>query len=301
MRFLMVLSFLLCLMVIMGIESAGAEPRLMKTIPDDVTNTKNVDKLRSSALLPGMRFKVTRSSGLEGTEIYPNGHRIPFRLFQQFIFDQEIIAASHGFIREATRKIHSAKLYSLHHPSCQIIQQEIVPQGTLFHIYHKSIGSTLFNETSDKQIHDEYLISVFARPLIPRLWPLTTLHIGQKWSYQDKDLVKRIGLIEILGGHIDLEVKKLQPDPRSSKPTACIRGRLKSKLDLDGIIFNFDADVAIDLQTSKDVPFIISFDGTLSGSGSYVDERGKVIPSQIKAQGTVFQIAKQLPTHDNLK
>lgn len=240
----------------------------------------------------GWKIDVTRSTGLQGTEIYQNGFQAPFRLFQKISFLQTVTRAEQGTILEADRTVQSAQLHSLNAQTGQMVPQELVPAGTRFHVQHSSHESTLFDSSSGRQVWEEDIISAFAPPLKPRLWPEGGLKQGQRWSYEGADLTNRIALLDSLGGKIDLAVERIEPESSTGIPTAFIRGKLKTKVDLDTIILDFDADVSIDLPLPINIPFMVKFEGRLSGNGAVLDDRGQEVTYRIEAQGSLLQIAK---------
>ena len=240
----------------------------------------------------GWKLEVTRSTGLEGAETYQNGYQAPFRIFQKIIFQQTVTRAEQGTITEAERTVRSAQFHTLNPQTGQMMPQEIAPAGKRFRIQHNLQGSTLIDADSGQQIWDEDLVSAFATPLAPRLWPDSALKQGQKWSYEGADLARRIALIDALGGRIDLAVRRIEPEPSSGIMTAFIRGKLKTKVDLDTVILDFDADVSIDLPLPIKIPFMVKFEGKLFGNGSAVDDRGQKVTYRIEAQGSLLQIVK---------
>lgn len=240
----------------------------------------------------GWRFKVTRSIGFEGTESYQTGEQAAFRSLQKVVFTEEVLKTRTNTIDEARREIESARLHSLDPQAGQMMEQELVPAGSHFRLSHWPHGTTLFDGSSGQEIWDVDMVAVFAPPMVPRLWPQGLLQSGQKWSYQGAELVDRIGLIDVLGGTIELHVADITPDPSTGLEVAQIRGRLVTKVDLDTVVLGFDANVEIDLPLGLGVPFMVKFDGRLSGSGAFEDDRGQELAYAIEAKGTVLQIAQ---------
>jgi hypothetical protein len=240
----------------------------------------------------GWKFDVTRSTGMKGTENYQNGFQAPFRFFQKVAFQQTVTRIEPGWILEADRRVTSAQLHSLNPQTGQMMPQDLVPANTSFHVSHTPQGSTLIDSKSGQQVWDENMLAAFATPLQPRLWPDGELKQGQKWSYQDADLKSRIALLDVLGGRIDLAVEKIAPEPCTGIMTATIRGKLKTKVDLDAVILDFDAEVSIELPIQINIPFMVKFEGNLSGNGSVVNEMGQNVIYRIEAQGSLLQIAK---------
>lgn len=240
----------------------------------------------------GWKIDVTRSTGLEGTETYQNGFQAPFRFFQKISFLQTVTKAEQGTILEAERTVQSAQFHSLNPQTGQMAPQEMVPAGTRFRVQHSSQGSSLIDAGSGQQVWEEDIVSAFGAPLTPRLWPEGELKQGQRWSYEGADLVHRIALLDALGGKIDLAIERIEPEPSCGILTAFIRGKLKTKVDLDAVILDFDADVSIDLPLPINIPFMVKFEGKLSGDGAVVDDRGQKVTYRIEAQGSLVQIAK---------
>lgn len=269
--------------------------------PEDNLPPQNiVTNPNKTGPLPGWKLEVTRSTGLQGTEVYQNGFQEPFRYFQKIMFVQEITQANNGWIQEANRTIQSAQLHSLDTQSGQMVPQDLVPAGSDFRVQHSLQGSTLIDANSGQQIWDEDIIAALAPSVQPKLWPEGgELKVGQKWSYQGAELKNRIGLLEVLGGKIDLAVEKIESEPSTGIPTAFIRGKLTTKVDLDAIVLDFDAQVSIDLPIDLNIPFMVKFEGSLSGSGSVMDEMGQQVSYRIVAQGTLLQITK--PSKDILE
>lgn len=247
---------------------------------------------RVSQISPGWQFEVTRSIGMEGTEAYQTGFEAPFRVFQKVVFKEEVTKAAENEIQEVSRQIESAQLHSLDPERGQMVKQDLVPPGTQFRIAYSSHGSVLRDGTTGQEIWDTDMVSTFAPALIPKLWPLGRLQKGSQWSYQGDELVRRVGLIDILGGRIDLEVENVYQELSTGLATSAIRGRLQTKVELDDIVLDFDAKVEIDLPLELGVPFMVKFDGVLSGTGTATDERGRSVNYQVQAKGTVLQIAK---------
>ncbi len=241
---------------------------------------------------PGWKFNVTRSTGMEGTETYENGFQAPFRYFQKILFDQTITQAEKGKILKTDRTIRSAQLHSLNLETGHMVSQDIVPPGTTFRVQNNLNGSDLFDSATGQQIWDTDMKAAFASALAPALWPEGVLQEGQNWSYQGRELEHRIALIDAIGGQINLAVEKIAPEPSTGINTAYIRGKLNTKVDLDAFILDFSADVSIDLPLSLNIPFMVKFEGNLSGNGSVMDNTGQKINYQIKAQGSLLQIVK---------
>lgn len=260
--------------------------------PVEVDAASNVGSIQPIQIQPGWRFKVTRSTGMEGTQTDPSGEQLPFRIFQKIVFLEEVSKASSDQILEAARQIESAEINSLDPASGRMTAEALVPPGTVFGISHTPHGSTLINGDTGEEIWDTEMVALFATPLVSRLWPDGALQVGQKWSYQGAELVNRIALIDALGGRIDLQVEEIKTEPSTGLATAVIRGNLKTKIDLGMVVLDFDAKVEIDLPLAVRVPFMIKLEGQLSGTAKAEDESGRIISYQIKGRGSVLQIAK---------
>jgi hypothetical protein len=245
-----------------------------------------------SPLTSGSRFKVTRSIGIEGIEQLPSGEQTPVRYFQKIVFDETLRKVGDGGIEEVSRVIESAALHSLDPYAQTMTEQALVPPGTAFRVQHTPYGPALWDDRSGEEIWDTDMISAFAPPMIPRLWPGGELREGQSWSYSGADLVQRIGLIDVLGGELRLTVERLLPEPSTGMLVAQIRGTLKTKVDMDMVVLDFDADVQIDLPVSLPVPFMVKFDGRLSSGVQSSAEIVQPADPVFDAKGTVLQIVQ---------
>lgn len=270
------------------IEQQISHPEAKLPPPPTVEN----QLIKPIPINPGWRFKVTRSTGIDGTESYQSGEKGPVRFFQKVIFLENVLKADGNTIHTANREIESAQLHSLNPDTGQMVKQQLVAPGTTFRVSHTPYGTTLFDGVSGQEIWDTDIMSTFSPPLIPGLWPQGVLQVGQKWSYQGSDLTNRIALIEVLGGQIELQVDKIITDPSTGLETALISGRLRTKVDLDSIILDFDAGVEIALPLLLDVPLMIKFSGKLSGSGAIEDEQGQPVSFQFQADGDVLQVVQ---------
>lgn len=271
-------------------QKAQVVPTPPPTVQPSAVNKQQ--KSKTAKIYPGWQSKVTRSVGMEGTELYENGYQAPFRIFQKVVFTETVSRVVENTIQEVNREIISAQLHSLNPENGQMVGQDLVPPGTRFRVSHTSHGSTLFNAATGEEIWDTDMVAAFSPPVVPRLWPQGALHAGQKWSYNGAELISRIALLDVLGGEIDLQVKRIEREPSTGLSTAIIRGQLKTKVDLDDIVLDFNATVEIDLPLVLGIPFMVKFDGHLSGSGVTQDQRGQPIKYQIKAKGTLLQVAK---------
>ncbi|SLM28071.1 exported hypothetical protein [Desulfamplus magnetovallimortis] len=240
----------------------------------------------------GWRMEVTRSVGMDGTESYTNGYQAPFRVFQKIQFTDQVTKTDGKMIQEVTRNVGTADFNTLDPESGQMVKQEIIPSGSLFRVLHTQYGSELFDGSSGDQIWDEDKVSAFSPPVVPALWPEGDLKRGQKWSYRGNEVVSRIALIDIIGGTIELGIEDISKEPSTGLDTALIRGRLQTKVDLGSMVMDFNADVSIDLPLKLGIPFMVKFDGTLSGAGTVQDQYGQPVGFQVNASGTYLQIAK---------
>lgn len=279
-----------------GVSQADKADPLPQTPPAVVDSKGNqgptASGMQSLRIDRGWRFKVSRSIGLDGTESHQTGEQVPFRSLQKVVFTEEVLKAGANTIDEAGRDVESARLHSLDPQTGQMTEQEMVPAGTRFRVSHSPHGTTLFDGSSGQEIWDMDMVAAFSPPMVPRLWPQGLLQPGQKWSYQGAELVDRIGLIDVLGGKIELHVADIKTDSSTGLEVARIRGQLVTKVDLDAVVLDFDANVEIDIPLGLGVPFMVRFDGRLSGSGAFEDERGRELAYTIEAKGTVLQIAQ---------
>jgi len=239
---------------------------------------------------PGWRFKVTRSIGMDGTETNQSGEQYPFRAFMKIVFLDEVSKASEDDINEVVRQIGSAERHSLDPNSGEMVEEKLVPPGTLFRVLHAPYGSTLVNEDSGEEIWDTEMVSLFAPPMVSRLWPEGDLQVGQKWVYKGAELVNKLALLDALGGQINLQVDSIKPESSTGLSTAFIRGTLKTKVDLGMVVLDYDAKVEIDLPLAVGVPLMIKFDGRLSGVAEGEDEWGKPVRNRIEGTGSVLQV-----------
>ncbi len=229
---------------------------------------------------------------MEGNETYQSGEQAPFRVFQKIVFIEEVSRTSGAEIQEATRQIESAQLHSLNPMSGQMEAEELIAPGSTFLVSHTPYGTTLVDGDSGQEVWDPEVASAFSPPLVPRLWPEGELRVGQKWSYQGSELVNRIALIDALGGKIDLQIDEIKAEPSTGLDTAAIRGKLRTKVDLGVVVLDFDAKVEIDLPLAVGIPFMVKFEGQLSGAGEAEDERGQPVNYQIQGTGSVLQVTQ---------
>ena len=228
---------------------------------------------------------------MEGKETSQSGEQFPFRAFLKIVFLDEVTKASGDEINEVVRQIGSAERHNLDPGSGKMVEEKLVPPGTLFRVLHTPYGSTLISEDSGEEIWDTEMVSLFAPPVVSRLWPEGALEVGKKWTYEGAELVSRIALLDALGGRIDLQVDRIEPDPSTGLSTAFIRGNLKTKVDLGAVVLDYDAKVEIDLPLAVGVPFKIKFDGQLSGVVEGEDDWGQPVSNRIKGNGSVLQVA----------
>ena len=113
--------------------------------------------------------------------------------------------------------------------------------------------------------------------------------------FSEQELANRIRIIEVMGGNMDLTVKKTVTDPDIGLTITRLRGQLRIRLDLDCMVMDFDASVEIDLSVAAGIPFIVKFEGTISGRGTAQDQWGRMIPCTLKGESTVLQICRPDP------
>ena len=263
---------------------------LMLALPYTTTAEEAVEK--PVRMETGWHIDVTRSVGMQGTETYPNGYQAPFRMFQKVQFTDQVTKTDGTVILEVNRTIETAEYSGLDPASGQMMKQDMIPAGSRFRVLHTPEGSRLFDGFSDEELQDEDQIAAFAPPVVPQLWPEGDLRKGQTWSYQGDELISRIALLDILGGKIDLHVEDITAEPSTRLMTALIRGKLQTKVDFGNIVMDFNADVFIDLPVQLGIPFMVKFDGSLTGSGVTQDQYGQPIDFEATASGTYLQVAK---------
>jgi len=241
---------------------------------------------------PGWQFAVTRSRGIKGVATYTTGEKEQFQSFQKIEFTEEIVHSKGREISEVRRQIKSAVQHDLDSESGQITPTELAPAGSSFKVIHSSHGNLLIDAATGQKIVDEVMRENFAPPILPDLWPEGALAEGQKWSFRGAEVSRRIGLFEVKGGEIHLQVEKLAKEPSTGLATAHIRGNLQTVIDLETIQLNYDARVEIDLPMALGVPFMIKFSGKLTGQGMDQDEQGRPIQYSVDGEGEVLQICK---------
>lgn len=245
---------------------------------------------------PGWQFFVTRSRGIKGIATYTTGEKEQFQSFQKIEFTEEIVRSKGREISEVRRQIKSAVQHDLDSESGEITPTELAPAGSSFKLVHSQAGNLLIDGATGQKIVDEVTRENFAPPILPDLWPEGVLAEGQKWSYKGAEVSRRIGLFEVKGGEIHLQVEKVVKEPSTGLATAQIRGSLQTVIDLETIQLNYEAKVEIDLPMALGVPFMITFSGKLTGQGMDQDEQGRPIQYSVDGEGEVLQICKPAET-----
>jgi len=267
----------------------AAKEELEQSIPDFETDTPQTGKLEK-----GYQFLVTNSAGVKG-EIKPQGSEgIPMRFFRQAEFVDTVIELKGQKICEVQRQVNKAQINMMDMESGQMQKQELIPSGGTFVVRHANGDVTVKDLKTNEMVWDEDMKEQLSVATMPDLWPSLSLTKGQTWSYQGKDLVRRVGVFEPMGGTINLKVEKVAPEPSTGLMTAYIRGHMKTKIEMDPIPLEFNAKVEIDLPLDLGVPFMVKFEGPLSAKGSTTNEYGQPITFFIQAEGTVLQVCKPM-------
>ena len=171
-------------------------------------------------------------------------------------------------------------------------RQDLILPGQRFRVTHSPSGSSLYDANSGQRVWDTDIVEAFSWTITPDLWPEGELRVGQSWSYSEGDMVHRLSMLSALGGRINLRVERIEPEPSSGLMTAYIRGNIRTKIDFDIAPLDFDAKVSIDLPLAIGVPFMLKFEGNLSGRGTMQDDWGRTVPFTITAEGTALMVSK---------
>lgn len=274
-----------------GFMSAEAQ------IPLDVTTIKfttaaGAENRGGSGVKPGWRFDVTCSAGVKGSIHFPGGQDAPMQFFQKLEFGEEVVKTDGVRASEVLREVSGAQSHSLDPDIGEMTSRNIARQGQKFRVAYAASGPSLFDAETGQQVWDNDMVEAFANPLAPELWPTGNLRMGQTWSYSGADLARRLTMLSAKGGQIDLKVDRIEQESSTGLTTAYIRGKLRTKVDFDPVPLDFDARVEIDLPIAIGVPFMVKFDGALSGQGSTQDEWGQLVNYTISAEGTALQVSK---------
>ena len=243
----------------------------------------------------GWNFQVTRTSGVNGTMHFPNGKSMPVRVFNKVEFNEEITKAEKGVALESSRRVAKGEHHELNFQSGQMEGKDFVQPGTVFRATFGEGAGRLYDGAGE--VRDEDLADAVGGALNAPLWPQGKLEAGQSWSFEGQDAAQRLEVLDARGGRIDLKVEKIGNDPYSGLRTAYIRGNLKVSIELgEGVLVDLDGKVEIDLPTALNIPFMMKFEGRLSGNGTLRDDQGRTLDYALEGDGAYLQICKPAST-----
>lgn len=235
---------------------------------------------------PGWRFRVTRSFEYDG-QAWRGEESSPIGIALELEFIEEITAVAEGLATRVVRNMVGAKAEKAATGGSGGLaksgeEYELRFQGEEFELIDRHSGNAVTSMRTRNSV---------GWPLALDLWPTGQLEAGQAWSFHGGDLARRLAMLEVRHGRLDLRVERIQREPRTGLDTAHIRGRLVGHIPFSGVPALYNARVEIDLPLALGIPFRMEFNGRFHGEGQVADSQGRIESAAID---TTYRVAQRV-------
>ena len=240
-----------------------------------------------TAIAPGWRFQVSRTTLVDMVARQGN-QSMPIRVMMQTKFIEEVTRVARNRAAEATREVNLAVEKERDPESGEVKETQTCPRGSTYRIVFTPDGSQVLDARTGARVSEEVADCIGA-PLSPELWPEGRLTKGQRWTYQNEDVTRRLWFMEARGGRLDLQVADIARDPDLGIVVAKIRGKVETKIQMENLLMDFRADVSIDLPPAIGVPLMIHFKGKMSTQGTGQDQNGNQVSYTVSGDRELYQ------------
>ncbi len=240
-----------------------------------------------AAMAPGQRFKVSRTTLVDVVRSQGN-QSLPFRTLWQARFIEEVNKVARNRAAEVTRQVNLAVMKERDPQTGEVKETHTCARGSTYRIVFTPGGSQVTDARSGTRAAEE-VADFIGAPLSPEIWPEGRLNKGQRWTYQDDEVTRRLWFMEARGGRLDLQVDDVARDPDSGLEVAKIRGKVQTQIQLENLVVDYQADVRIDLPPAVGVPLMLHFKGKMFARGTHPDPSDNQVPYTVSGDAEVYQ------------
>ena len=278
-----------------GVEAtpSPADRAFRSSVPAALQPPRAEQAPKPLALQPRPKFKVAQIIDLNATVTVQEVQNLQLRERGQIEFTDEQFLNKAGEIT-IVREIISAEWESTQPTGIEPVIYRIAQPGQRFQIAWTDEGVQVTDIASGERVWDQRILTAMGSAISPDLWPAEPLTPGLSWTLTGSDLARRIHLLPVEGGKLELSVEKLATNSSLTGPVASISGKLETLLPLSPVSALFSSDVRLELPLQWKVPLRLTVSGTLAAKSTITDQMGDPVNVSLSGRATVDQICELL-------
>jgi len=261
--------------------------------PDRMTPPGAALQQQALVIRPGWIFHVTRTTALKAT-VQGGGEEFSIQQVVSVEFTETVKKSDGPRITEAHRQLIRAEIKGRDPETGELMTQPLLPAGNTYSVVFGPQETTVLDAQTGREA-DETAQDLLSVPLTLDIWPSQVPRPGQEWTYEGEDLTRRLGDLGVQGGRLTLTADRVEGGAGGAGGlrTAFMKGRLESKIDLDGQPADYSAAVQIDLPVDIGVPFMTKFEGPVTFKVEEMDEwTGQPVVYTVEGEVAFLQIAE---------